>query len=122
MSLEPVLVNFTLMCSWQAGPFEVESVLNQHDAVAESAVISSPDPVRGEVVKAFVVLTSEFESADRAKLVTDLQTFCKENAAPYKYPRKIQFVNANFLPRTVSSKVQRNVLRKMEWQHQTPKL
>ncbi|KAH8594835.1 hypothetical protein B0O99DRAFT_741522 [Bisporella sp. PMI_857] len=100
---------------YRIGPFEVESTLNLHPAVAESAVISSPDQERGEVVKAFVVLASQYKYYDHDMLREELQNFCKANAAPYKYPRKIQFVHASFLPRTVSGKTRRNELRKSEW-------
>ncbi|CAN9229579.1 unnamed protein product [Alternaria alternata] len=97
------------------GPFEVESTLKLHPAVAEAAVISSPDPGRGEVVKAFVVRTREYENAPPQELEQELQTFCKKNAAPYKYPRKLEFVEGSFLPRTTSGKIQRALLRKLEW-------
>ncbi|KAJ4992307.1 acetyl-coenzyme a synthetase [Stagonosporopsis vannaccii] len=100
---------------YRIGPFEVESTLQMHPAVAESAVVSSPDPVRGEVVKAFVVLTTEYASAVEHELKQELQWFCRKHAAPYKYPRKIDFVPASFLPKTSSGKTQRNVLRKLEW-------
>lgn len=94
----------------------------------ESAVVASPDPQREEVVKAFVVLTqsafkklsSSSSSQDinsspaGAKLVKELQDFCKENAAPYKYPRKIEFVDAAFLPKTISGKIKRAELKKLE--------
>lgn len=90
-----------------------------HPSVVESAVISSPDPIRGEVVKAFVVLTDQWKDANQDSLRKELQDFCKKNAAPYKYPRKIQFVPLEFLPRTVSGKIQRNVLRKIEWKSET---
>lgn len=97
------------------GPFEVESTLKQHPAVIESAVVASPDKDRGEVVKAFVVLTSQYTSKDATKLIKELQDFCKDKAAPYKYPRKIQFVEPEFLPKTISGKIKRNELKKMEW-------
>ena len=67
-------------------------------------------------MKAFVVLTNEYAQKDEASLVTEIQNFCKENAAPYKYPRKIQFVDATFLPKTISGKIKRNELKKMEWE------
>ena len=97
------------------GPFEVESTLQMHPAVAESAVVSSPDSVRGEVVKAFVVLTTEYASAIQRELKQELQAFCRRHAAPYKYPRKIEFIPADLLPKTSSGKIQRSVLRKLEW-------
>lgn len=77
--------------------------------------MASPDDHRGEVVKAFVVLTSEYSSKDAAELTKELQDFCKSKAAPYKYPRKIQFVDPEFLPKTISGKIKRNELKKMEW-------
>lgn len=101
---------------YRIGPFEVESTLKQHAAVVESAVVSSPDPNRGEVVKAFIVLTNQAAAnSDKDKLAKELQDFCKENAAPYKYPRKVQFVDAAFLPKTISGKIQRKKLKQMEW-------
>ncbi|KAH7086911.1 hypothetical protein FB567DRAFT_602477 [Paraphoma chrysanthemicola] len=102
---------------YRIGPFEVESTLKLHPSVAEAAVISSPDTVRGEVVKAFVVLTKKYENAAHHELEQELQVFCKTNAAPYKYPRKLEFVNADFLPKTTSGKIQRAMLRKAEWRH-----
>ncbi|KAK5710830.1 hypothetical protein LTR15_012807 [Elasticomyces elasticus] len=101
---------------YRIGPFEVESTLKQHPAVVESAVVSSPDPDRGEVVKAFVVLTQEAGRKAGNGLVKELQDFCKSNAAPYKYPRKVQFVEPNFLPKTISGKIQRKKLKEMEWE------
>ena len=100
---------------YRVGPFEVESTLKQHGAVVESAVVSSPDSNRGEVVKAFIVLTEKAAKSDAASLAKELQDFCKTNAAPYKYPRKIQFVDATFLPKTISGKIQRKRLKQMEW-------
>ncbi|KAK5168909.1 uncharacterized protein LTR77_006218 [Saxophila tyrrhenica] len=100
---------------YRIGPFEVESTLKQHPGVVESAVVSSPDQSRGEVVKAFVVLTPDAARRDGGQLMKELQDFCKENAAPYKYPRKIQFVEQSFLPKTISGKIQRKQLKAMEW-------
>ena len=97
------------------GPFEVESTMKLHPAVAECAVISSPDVARGEVVKAFVVLAPEYEKERHELLRRDLQTFCKAHAAPYKYPRKIDFVSHDFFPKTTSGKIQRSKLREIEW-------
>ncbi|OQV06851.1 AMP-binding enzyme domain-containing protein [Cladophialophora immunda] len=110
---------------YRIGPFEVESTLKLHPAVAESAVISSPHPERGEVVKAFVVLAADYTRLGEKELESlgkELQTFCRTHAAPYKYPRRIQFVDENFLPKTVSGKIQRNLLRKMEWKDHQLKL
>lgn len=109
------------------GPFEVESTLKQHPAVVESAVVASPDPERGEVVKAFVVLTQQYAKASSsddgsAKLIREIQDFCKKHAAPYKYPRKVQFVSSDFLPKTISGKIKRNELKKMEWRDKGAKL
>ncbi|KAL6244306.1 hypothetical protein RBB50_008548 [Rhinocladiella similis] len=105
---------------YRIGPFEVESTLKLHPAVVESAVVASPDPMRDEVVKAFVVLTADAAKvasqspSRRDRLVRDLQDFCKENAAPYKYPRKIEFVHAAFLPKTISGKIKRADLKRLE--------
>uniref|UniRef100_A0A8D2NWK8 AMP-binding enzyme C-terminal domain-containing protein n=1 Tax=Zosterops lateralis melanops TaxID=1220523 RepID=A0A8D2NWK8_ZOSLA len=103
------------LCSprYRIGPFEVESALIEHPAVAEAAVVSSPDPVRGEVVKAFIVVTPAFVSHDREKLTLELQQHVKKATAPYKYPRKVEFVQD--LPKTVSGKIQRKVLKNKEW-------
>ncbi|XP_010161429.1 acyl-coenzyme A synthetase ACSM3, mitochondrial [Antrostomus carolinensis] len=98
---------------YRIGPFEVESALIQHPAVSESAVVSSPDPIRGEVVKAFVVLAPAFVSHDPEKLTQELQQHVKKVTAPYKYPRKVEFVQD--LPKTTTGKIQRKVLRNKEW-------
>ena len=91
---------------------EVENVLLSHEAVFEAAVVASPDPGRGYVVKAFVVLNEEYEPSD--ELAKKLQGFVKANLEPYKYPRKIEFVDGAKLPRTSTGKIQRRVLRDME--------
>lgn len=106
-----------LSAGYRIGPFEVENALIEHPAVAESAVVSSPDPIRGEVVKAFVVLTADFKSRDRKELIQELQIHVKSVTAPYKYPRKIEFVDD--LPKTVSGKIRRVELRKKEWERKT---
>jgi acyl-coenzyme A synthetase/AMP-(fatty) acid ligase len=100
-----------LTSGYRIGPFEVESALTEHPAVAESAVVSSPDETRGEVVKAFVVLAPGFTPGE--KLAKELQDHVKKATAPYKHPRKIEFVDA--LPKTVSGKVRRVELRNAEW-------
>ncbi|NWV40434.1 ACSM3 synthetase, partial [Grantiella picta] len=98
---------------YRIGPFEVESALIQHPAVSEVAVVSSPDPVRGEVVKAFIVLAPAFLSHDKEKLTHELQQHVKKVTAPYKYPRKVEFVQD--LPKTATGKIQRKVLKSKEW-------
>jgi acyl-coenzyme A synthetase/AMP-(fatty) acid ligase len=100
-----------LSSGYRIGPFEVESALGEHPAVAEAAVVSSPDQTRGEVVKAFIVLAPGF--APSSGLVKELQQHVKRVCAPYKYPRKIAFVDA--LPKTVSGKIRRGELRNTEW-------
>ncbi|KAK2169863.1 hypothetical protein LSH36_6g03077 [Paralvinella palmiformis] len=97
---------------YRIGPFEVESALIEHPAVAESAVVSSPDERRGEVVKAFIVLTEQHKEADQVNLMKDIQNHVKSITAPYKYPRKIEFVDS--LPKTVSGKIRRIELRDRE--------
>ncbi|MGE8548728.1 MAG: AMP-binding protein [Alcaligenes sp.] len=91
-----------------AGP-EVEGTLLKHEAVAECGVVGAPDEDRGQVVKAFIVLKPGFTGSEELK--RQLQDFVKENAAPYKYPRAIEFVT--HLPRTETGKLQRFVLRQM---------
>jgi len=101
-----------LSAGYRIGPFEVESALLEHPAVAESAVISSPDKTRGEIVKALIVLAEGCEGDDALKL--ELQNHVKSVTAPYKYPRQIKFVTT--LPKTVSGKIKRKELRDDEWQ------
>ena len=98
-----------IKCSgYRIGPFEVESALLEHPSVLECAVTSLPDPMRGQVVKATIVLTRDFSPSEALK--KELQDHVKSVTAPYKYPRVIQFVDE--LPKTVSGKIQRNVIRK----------
>jgi acetyl-CoA synthetase len=97
-----------IKCSgYRIGPFEVESALLEHPSVLECAVTASPDPVRGQVVKATVVLARGYEASEELKKA--LQNHVKKVTAPYKYPRIIEFVKE--LPKTVSGKIQRNVIR-----------
>jgi acyl-coenzyme A synthetase/AMP-(fatty) acid ligase len=95
---------------YRIGPFEVESALKEHPAVAESAVVASPDEMRNEIVKAFVVLAPGYTASP--ELATELQDFVKNQTAPYKYPREIEFVDT--LPKTISGKIRRVELREME--------
>ena len=99
-----------LSAAYRIGPFEVESALLEHAAVAESAVVGKPDPDRGQIVKAFVVLRSGHDCGDA--LAVELQEHCKRVTAPYKYPREIEFVDE--LPKTRSGKIRRVELRKLE--------
>lgn len=92
------------------GPFEVEDALTKHPAVKECAVVASPDEIRGHVVKAFIVLKDGF--AGTAELSKELQQHVKSLTAPYKYPRRVEFVSE--LPKTSSGKVRRVVLREQE--------
>jgi acyl-coenzyme A synthetase/AMP-(fatty) acid ligase len=92
---------------YRIGPFEVESALVSHDAVAEAAVVAAPDDERGTVVRAVVVLRDGFAPSDG--LASELQDHVKHETAPYKYPRIVDF--APELPKTASGKVQRAVLR-----------
>jgi acyl-coenzyme A synthetase/AMP-(fatty) acid ligase len=96
--------------AYRIGPFEVESALLTHPAVVEAAVIGKPDPMRGEIVKAFVTVAAGVETGD--DLVRELQAHCKQVTAPYKYPREIEFVTE--LPKTISGKIRRVELRERE--------
>ena len=99
-----------LSAGYRIGPFEVESVLIEHPAVVESAVVPAPDEDRGSVVKAYVVLGKDHEPSD--ELAREIQDFCKGQTAPYKYPRQIEF--APELPKTTSGKIRRVELRQRE--------
>ena len=99
-----------ISAGYRIGPFEVESALIEHPAVAESAVVASPDPVRGDVVKAFVILAPGYVSSD--ELVVSIQDHVRQSTAPYKYPRVVEFVTE--LPKTISGKIRRVELRASE--------
>jgi len=92
---------------YRIGPFEVESVLMEHPAVLECAITGVPDELRGQVIKATVVLSPGHQASD--ELVTELQNHVKSVTAPYKYPRIVEFVDV--LPRTISGKVRRVEIR-----------
>ncbi len=99
-----------ISAGYRIGPFEVESALIEHPAVAESAVVASPDEVRGEIVKAFVILAPDYVASD--ELMVSLQDHVRTTTAPYKYPRAVEFVTE--LPKTVSGKIRRVELRQQE--------
>ena len=97
-----------IKCSgYRISPFEVESALVKHDAVIECAVTAAPDPIRGLVVKATIVLAAGWEPSD--ELTKELQTFVKHETAPYKYPRIVEYVDE--LPKTIGGKIKRKLIR-----------
>lgn len=97
-----------IKCSgYRIGPFEVESALVEHPAVVECAITAAPDPIRGQVVKATVVLAKGYEPSD--ELIKELQDHVKHATAPYKYPRIVEFVDE--LPKTLGGKIKRAEIR-----------
>ena len=99
---------------YRVGPFEVESALMEHPSVLECAVTGAPDPLRGMVVKATIVLNKGFTASDELK--KELQEHVKHTTAPYKYPRIVEFVKE--LPKTTSGKIRRAELRKQQIEQQ----
>jgi acyl-coenzyme A synthetase/AMP-(fatty) acid ligase len=99
-----------ISAGYRIGPFEVESALIEHPSVAEAAVVASPDQIRGEIVKAFVILAPGHQPSEQ--LMQDLQEHVKRVTAPYKYPREIEFTTE--LPKTISGKIRRVELRQRE--------
>jgi acetyl-CoA synthetase len=97
---------------YRIGPFEIESILLELDEVLESAVVGSPHPIRGQEVKAFVVLTTSVTA--NKELADKMFHYCKSHLAPYKIPRIIEFVTE--LPKTISGKIRRVELRSAEEQ------
>ncbi len=94
---------------YRIGPFEIESILMEHPAVLECAITAADDPIRGKVVKATIVLTKEYKDKAGDALVKELQNYVKRSTAPYKYPRRVEFVDE--LPKTVSGKIRRVEIR-----------
>ena len=99
-----------IAAGYRIGPFEVESACLEHPAVAEAAVVASPDERRGHVVKAFVVLAAGHEPAD--ELAEEIKAFVRERLSAYAYPRLVEFVDA--LPKTLTGKIRRVELRERE--------
>lgn len=94
------------------GPFEIEDVLVKHPTVTECAVVGSPHEERGLVVKAFIVATDPVAESEKEELIKELQDYTKKHTAPYKYPRRIEFIDE--LPKTSSGKIRRIELRDLE--------
>ena len=92
---------------YRIGPFEIESVLLEHPAVSEVAVTGVPDKVRGFAVKATIVLANGYNGSE--ELTKELQKYVKDNTAPYKYPRIVEYVEA--LPKTFNGKIKRAEIR-----------
>ena len=97
---------------YRIGPFEVESALMTHPAVVECAITGVPDEIRGQVVKATIVLAREYRDRAGDDLVHEIQDHVKRVTAPYKYPRIVEFVDA--LPKTISGKIRRVEIREKD--------
>ena len=95
---------------YRIGPSEIENCLVKHPAVANAAVVPSPDETRGNIVKAFIVLAPGYVASPA--LEDEIQLHVRAHLAPYEYPREIEFIDA--LPMTTTGKVQRRVLRLRE--------
>jgi len=107
-----------IKCSgYRIGPFEVENALASHPSVLECAVTAAPDPIRGQVVKATIVLMKGYKPSDELK--KELQDHVKKTTAPYKYPRIVEFVES--LPKTASSKIMRGTIRRDNYSEETNK-
>lgn len=94
---------------YRIGPFEVESALMTHPAVVECAITGVPDEIRGQVVKATIILSKDYKGKEGPELIKELQDHVKKVTAPYKYPRVIEFVDE--LPKTISGKIRRVEIR-----------
>jgi acetyl-CoA synthetase len=92
---------------YKIGPYEVESALLSHSAVLDCAVTGIPHPIRGQIVKATIVLSEGYAPSD--DLTKDIQNHVKHVTAPYKYPRAIEYVDE--LPKTISGKIMRKKIR-----------
>ncbi len=92
---------------YRIGPYEVENAVISHPSVLECAITGVPDEMRGQIVKATIVLAKGFEASEELK--KEIQNHVKHETAPYKYPRMIEFVDE--LPKTISGKIQRKIIR-----------
>ena len=99
-----------IAAGYRIGPFEVESVCIEHEAVREAAAVASPDEVKGNVVKAFIVLAEGHEPSD--ELAEEIKAFVRERLSAYAYPRRIEFTDE--LPKTLTGKIRRIELRQRE--------
>jgi acyl-coenzyme A synthetase/AMP-(fatty) acid ligase len=99
-----------ISAGYRIGPFEVEEAVIGHPAIAESAAVGKPDEERGEIVKAYAVLTGGYEPSE--ELIEEIQEHAKNVTAPYKYPREIEFIDE--LPKTASGKIRRVELRQRD--------
>jgi acyl-coenzyme A synthetase/AMP-(fatty) acid ligase len=99
-----------MTAGYRVSPFDVESAVNTHPAVLESAAVASPDAIRGVIVKSFIVLNPGYEPSD--ELAKEIQQHCKKMIAAYEYPREVEF--APSLPKTQSGKTKRKLLREQE--------
>jgi acetyl-CoA synthetase len=97
---------------YRIGPFEVESALMTHPAVVECAITGVPDEIRGQIVKATIVLANEYKNSNASELIEEIQKHVKQITAPYKYPRVIEFVDE--LPKTISGKIRRTEIREKD--------
>jgi acetyl-CoA synthetase len=105
-----------ISAGYRIGPFEVESACLEHPAVAEAAVVASPDERRGNVVKAFVVAAEGHEPSDT--LAEEIKAFVRDHLSAYAYPRKLEFVED--LPKTLTGKIRRIELRQREFERNAP--
>ena len=97
---------------YRISPFEVESVLMTHKAIVECAVTAAPDELRGQVIKATVVLADEYKNCNHEEMIKDIQEYVKKTTAPYKYPRIVEIVDK--LPKTISGKIRRVEIREKD--------
>ena len=99
-----------IAAGYRIGPFEVESACLEHAAVREAAVVASPDELRGNVVKAFIVLADGYEPSEA--LADEIKGHVRERLSAYAYPRRVEFVPG--LPKTLTGKIRRIELRELE--------